>query len=144
MRDENENKKKFYKTKRKDDYKRKGIKNGAALGRRLSQWLRDMENKKEEEQKKSEKKEEETRKDSDTNSSATDVVEWKSEVKIEYTERRVVMSGKKKKTKKYGVVLKSFILHKKRKGNTNVGRKNVMRFLIQYRTEVNTLEKNTE
>ena len=91
MRDENDNNKECYKTKRKDNDKRKDRKNGAALGRRLSQWLRDLEDKKEEEQKESEKKEEETTKDSDTNSLGTDVVEWKSEVEIEYVERTVVL-----------------------------------------------------
>ena len=117
------------------------------MGRRLSERLRDVENKEEdckEEEKGLENKEEESRNDSYTNDLERDVVNWKSEVEIEYAERRVVMSGKKKKKKKYGVVIKSFVLHKKKIGNTDVGRQNVMKFLIQYKREANTLEKNME
>ena len=49
-----------------------------------------------------------------TNNLGRSVVNSKSEVEIEYAERRVVTSGKKKKKKKYGVVIKSFVLHKKK------------------------------
>ena len=118
-----------------------------AVGRRLSERLRDVENEKEdckEEEKGLEKKEEESTDNSYTNHSERSVVNWKSEVEIEYAERRVVMSGKKKKKKKYGVVIKSFVLHKKKIGHTDVERQNVMKFLIQYKREVNTLEKNME
>ena len=96
---------------------KKGEKNGAAMGMRLSERLRDVENEKEdceEEEKGLEKKEEESTDNSYTNNSGRSVVNWKSEVEIEYAERRVVMSGKKKKKKKYGVVIKSFVLHKKK------------------------------
>ena len=86
-------------------------------GMRLSERLRDVENEKEdckEEEKGLEKKEEESTDNSYTNNTGRSVVNWKSEVEIEYTERRVVMSGKKKKRRNMELLSKVLFSTKKR------------------------------
>ena len=129
---ENDDKKKKYRKKKKSNKheetidKRKGRKNGAAIGRRLSQRLKDLEKKKGKEAEKGEKDEKEmgSKEISDCSDSTGEVTGLRTEVEIEYTEKTVKMCGKKKKKKTYGLVMKKFVLHKKKERHYKCGEKN--------------------